>query len=81
MYASLIIQVNVPGGCTGSSRSDTRIEMEPFPGPFSGHQSQNVNIDVIEATSGDNFRCLGEFLMISAHFARKIVVGGSVAHF
>ena len=38
-------------------------------------------VDVVNTTSGNDFRCLGKFLMIGAHFAGKVVGSGSIAYF
>ncbi len=76
MDAALIIKVNVL--IRGHARlpgADAGVEVQPLPrGPPARDQSQHVDVDVVDATRGDDLGGLGPVLTVGASLPRKVVM-------
>ena len=65
MHAALVVQVDVSSGGAGPASADGGVEMEPFPAsPGARHQSQDVDVDVVEARGGDDLCRLCKLLPV-----------------
>lgn len=78
--AALVVEIDVSGGVARLAAADAGVKVQPLPGVTSGNQSQNVNVDVVEATCCDDFSRFGEFLVICPELSREVVIGGRVPH-
>lgn len=80
MNAPSVVKINVFVGVTLFARADAGVKVKPLPRPFARHQSQYVNVDVVETACRDDLCRLSKLLPVRACFARKVIIGGRVAN-